>query len=214
MPASNRSNPLALAILVSLGERPMHPYEISSTLKRRHKHESVKLNYGSLYAVVATLHKRGLIDPVEKSQDGKLPERTVYALTDGGRAEAIAWLTDLISTPTKDYTGFEAALSFLPTLPPADAARLLSERVNALEQDLTRAKAARRLARKDQIPRLFWIEEEYRTVLREAELKYVRRLLIDISDGTVGGDAWWSSIHTDDHATAPDYPFDRSTVSK
>ena len=43
------SNPLALAVLASLTERPMHPYEISTTLRQRAKEESIKLNYGSLY---------------------------------------------------------------------------------------------------------------------------------------------------------------------
>ena len=52
MPRRNRSNPLALAVLVSLYEKPMHPYEIAQTLRLRAKHESVRLNYGSLYAVV------------------------------------------------------------------------------------------------------------------------------------------------------------------
>ena len=46
------SNPLALAVLGCLSERPMHPYEISTTLRTRGKEQSIKLNYGSLYSVV------------------------------------------------------------------------------------------------------------------------------------------------------------------
>ena len=55
------NNPLALAVLGCLGERPMHPYEISSTLRSRGKEKSIKLNYGSLYSVVESLQKHGLI---------------------------------------------------------------------------------------------------------------------------------------------------------
>src|SRR5690242_11005973 len=55
------SNPLALAVLACLTERPMHPYEISTTLRTRGKEKSIKLNYGSLYAVVESLQKHGLI---------------------------------------------------------------------------------------------------------------------------------------------------------
>jgi len=44
MPARSRSNPLALAVLVCLAERPMHPYEAATTLRQRQKHESVRLN--------------------------------------------------------------------------------------------------------------------------------------------------------------------------
>ena len=60
MPARSRSNPLALAVLTCLFERPMHPYEMAQTMRSRAKHESVKLNYGSLYGVVEGLEKRGL----------------------------------------------------------------------------------------------------------------------------------------------------------
>ncbi len=124
MPARHRSNPLALAVLVCLAERPMHPYEAATTLRQRQKHESVRLNYGSLYAVVASLEKRKLIAPQETERKGRLPERTVYRLTGTGRIELHDWLTELLSTPVKDYTSFEAALSFLPTLPPDDESRL------------------------------------------------------------------------------------------
>ena len=55
------SNPLALAVLALLFERPMHPYEMASTLKHRHKHESIKLRYGTLYTVIELLIARGLI---------------------------------------------------------------------------------------------------------------------------------------------------------
>ena len=55
MASRNRNNPLALAVLICLSERPMHPYEVATTLRQRQKHESVRLNYGSLYAVVASL---------------------------------------------------------------------------------------------------------------------------------------------------------------
>ncbi len=43
------SNPLALAVIACLAEQPMHPYEMATTMRERAKHESIKLNYGSLY---------------------------------------------------------------------------------------------------------------------------------------------------------------------
>ena len=78
MPRAARSNPLAMAVLVCLYERPMHPYEVAQTLRQRAKHESVRLNYGSLYAVVEALEKRGLVKATGTVREGKRPERTVY----------------------------------------------------------------------------------------------------------------------------------------
>lgn len=48
--AFKRSNPLALAVLSCVGERPMYPYEITTTLRGRGKEGSIRLNFGSLYA--------------------------------------------------------------------------------------------------------------------------------------------------------------------
>ena len=129
---------------------------------------------------------------------GRLPERTVYSLTEAGLIELHDWYTDLLTTPVKDYTSFEAALSFLPTLPPDDVAELLTERASRLEVDLVHAHAARELAEKQGVPRLFWVEEEFRTRLREAELDYVRQLIREIEGGTLGGVDWWRQIHAPD----------------
>ena len=53
---------------------------------------SIRLNYGSLYGVVETLLKRGLIEEQEVVREGRRPERTVYRITDDGRTEVDEWL--------------------------------------------------------------------------------------------------------------------------
>ncbi len=113
----HRSNPLALAVLVCLSERPMHPYEVATTLRQRVKERSVKLNFGALYGVVESLAKRGLIEPKETGRAGRMPERTIYQLTDAGRIESNDWLAELLSTPTIEYPQFVAGLSFSPRCP-------------------------------------------------------------------------------------------------
>jgi DNA-binding PadR family transcriptional regulator len=195
MPARNRANPLALAVLICLYERPMHPYEVATTLRQRHKHESVRLNYGSLYGVVESLERRGLIAAQETERSGRLPERTVYRITRDGQIETQDWLTDLVSTPVKDYPAFQAALSFLPALPPDDVVLLLTERAQHLETELAQARAVRELVEKQRLPRLFWVESEFGMVLREAELGYVRTLIRDINAGALEGADWWREVH-------------------
>jgi DNA-binding PadR family transcriptional regulator len=201
VPARNRANPLALAVLVCLAEQPRHPYEVATTLRQRHKHESVRLNYGSLYGVVESLERRGLIEAQETRRDGRLPERTVYRLTDAGRIEVHDWLTELLSTPVRDFPAFQAALSFLPALPPRDVAELLRERAAHLEEELALAAAGRELIHKQGLPRLVWVEAEYEAVLRGAELGYVRTLIADIESGALDGLDWWRAIHESDPET-------------
>ena len=198
MAARNRSNPLALSVLVCLLERPMHPYEVATTLRQRGKHESVKLNYGSLYSVVESLERRGLIEAQETQRAGRLPERTVYRLTGPGRAEVSDWLAEMLSVPVKEYPAFEAALSFLPAVPPDEALTLLRERALRLEVAVAQAYAGREVVEKMGLPRLFWIETEYATRAREVELDYVRTLVEEIASGALEGTAWWRQAHETD----------------
>src|SRR3954471_21126665 len=130
------SNPLALAVLALVFERPMHPYEMAATLKHRHKHESIKLRYGTLYTVIEILTSRGHIRPKETSRDGKRPERTVYALTPSGRHTLRDWMHDLVATPAQEFLQFDAALSLLPVLPPDEAVFLLGERARRLSEGI------------------------------------------------------------------------------
>src|SRR5580658_6177362 len=101
------ANPLALAVLALLFERPMHPYEMAATMKQRHKEESIKLRYGSLYTVIELLLARDLIRARETSREGRRPERTVYALTGTGYDILRDWMRDLLRDPVKEYPQFE-----------------------------------------------------------------------------------------------------------
>lgn len=189
------SNPLALAVLACLYERPMHPYEIATTLRARAKHESIKLNYGSLYTVVESLRRHRLIVPAETTREGRRPERTVYALTPAGRLELRDWLAELLSTPVKEYTQFEAGLSLMPGLSPDEVVALLAERRLRLEMEIRGMRATHELAAEQGIPRLFTVESEYRLVLREAELEWVGRLAREIDNGTLEGVDRWRALH-------------------
>ena len=140
----------------------MHPYEMSMTLRERRKDESVKLNFGSLYSVVDSLVKHGLIEAASTERDGNRPTRTVYRITDAGATEAIDWLTDLVRTPVKEFPQFEAALSFLPLLGPDDVVRLLRLRLTTLErQRRRRSRAAMADAAAMGLPAIFSLESDY-----------------------------------------------------
>ena len=197
MPANPRANPLALAAMVCLSERPMHAYQIATVLRERNKHASVRLNYGSLYSVIRSLQRRALIEPTSTSRAGRLPERTVYSLTNAGAAEMRDWLSELVAIPTRDYTAFEAGLSFLPALPPDHVRELLSARAEQLERESTNRAGSRGLLDSTEVPRLFWIEEEYRDAIRTAELAYIRQLLTDIDNDDLDGIDWWYRIHNE-----------------
>ncbi len=194
------SNPLALAVMALLYERPMHPYEMVSTMRERGKHESVRLRYSSLYSVVEALQREGLILALETRREGRRPERTIYGLTEAGRVEFLDWLRELLRQPVKEYTQFAAGLSFLPALPPAEAVALLKERVRRLEEETGRMRSEMETVMEQGLARLFLIEAEHELVLREAELRWVRELVREIESGTLGGMREWESFHSEPEA--------------
>jgi DNA-binding PadR family transcriptional regulator len=189
------SNPLALAVLACLSERPMHPYEISTTLRTRGKEQSIKLNYGSLYAVVENLQKHGLITARETTREGKRPERTVYEITPTGTDEFEDWLAELLSTPARDFTSLEAGLSLMAGLPPDEVARLLGERADKLRLDLRALDAQLDEVREMGLPELFTVETRFRRHMLGAELEFVAELAREIRTGTFHGTDGWRRMH-------------------
>ena len=194
------TNPLALAVLALLSERPMHPYEIGVILKERHKEDSIKLRYGSLYTVIDFLLKRGLITAHETSRDGRRPERTVYEITPAGGDELDAWMTDLLGEPVKEYPRFEAALCLLPVLPPQRAQALLRRRLQLIERNVSVLAQRIREVGSRGLPPLFLVETEYRLAMMKAEQQFVAGLLRQI-DGGWGPVELWRAIHEDREAT-------------
>lgn len=182
------ANTLALAVLGLLQERPMHPYEMASTLRERHKDSSFKVNSGSLYDTVEALARHGWVEPVETARDGRRPERTVYARTAVGDAEFVRWIDELIRTPVLEYPRFLAAVSYLGALGPDGASDALAERAAQLERRIeeTRAVLAGTVG-SGQVPRLFMIEVECALNAWEAELTWTRRIIAEIRDGSL---AW------------------------
>ncbi len=183
-------NLLALAVLSYLTQRPMHPYELSRTLRDNGDARSIKFNHGSLYMVVQQLAKAGYIAEQETNREGQRPERTVYALTDAGRAELHDWLRELLEQPQHEYPHFVAALSLVGALPPSQVLPLLRRRLDLLadERAGTRRLVEESLAQG--VPELFLVEEQYRVALLDAEATFVEQLITKIVDPAGWGREW------------------------
>jgi DNA-binding PadR family transcriptional regulator len=188
-------NVLALAVLSYLVQRPMHPYELSRTLRDNGDARSIKFNHGSLYMVVQQLAKAGFITEQETNRDGQRPERTVYALTDAGRAELRDWLRELVGEPEHEYPHFVAALSLIGALPPSEALPLLRLRLVRLGEQRTEIQAIVDKASADGVPGLFLVEEEYRLALLDAEVRFVEHFVERITDPANGWGPLWAQFH-------------------
>jgi DNA-binding PadR family transcriptional regulator len=187
-------NVLALAVLAVVRERPAHPYEMANVLRSRGKDQDMPIKWGSLYTVVGNLEKHGLIEAAGRERSGARPERTVYQITDAGREELTDWVGELLGTPERERPRFEAGLSVLGVLPPADATALLRRRRHLLAAELAAARSA--LAdTAGEVPRVFLVEDEYDLAIRTAELHWLDGLLAELTAGTLPGLDLWQSWH-------------------
>ena len=178
--------PVALSVLNLLAERPMHPYEMRVLMRQRHHDRAFRIRESSVYDTVARLADRGFIEPVEVNREGRRPERTVYAITEAGRDELMAWLWDLTSEPAAEYPDFAAPLMFLYALGRDRAVAAMTQRAARLEAEISASDAFRR-AYMDEMPgfpRIFAIEDEYAQAMRRAELAWVRATVTELRDGT------------------------------
>jgi DNA-binding PadR family transcriptional regulator len=195
VPAKRKvDNLLALAVLATLAQRPMHRYEIASMIRAHGKDQQMDVKWGSLYTVVQNLDKHGFLEVVGTSRQGARPERTVYRITGAGRREMADWTRELLAEPAPEHTKFAAGLSVQMVLPPAEVTALLRTRLAALEETI----AARRAALAEHlvtVPRLFLVEDEYAVAMVEAEAAWVRALLDELTSGAFPDLAGWQAFH-------------------
>jgi DNA-binding PadR family transcriptional regulator len=188
-------NLLALAVLSYLTERPMHPYELSRSLRDNGDARSIKFNHGSLYMVVGQLAKAGFIAEQETNRDGQRPERTVYALTNAGREELRDWMRQLVAEPHHEYPHFVAALSFIAALPPSEVVALLRQRLDRLAAQETEIRAMIDDTLSKGVPELFVVEEQYRLALLAAESSFVAQFIERITHQDTGWGRLWAEFH-------------------
>lgn len=190
-------NPLALAVLAYLAERPMHPYELGKLLKERNQQESIKYKHSSLYMVIEQLARAGHVTEHETRRDTGRPERTLYALTADGRDELHRWMREAVAAPVKEYRQFEAALALIVVLPPADVLDLLEQRHRALSEQADRIRSTVAAALGEDTDPLFLIEDEYRLALIDAETAFIQRFRRRITRNEPTFGRFWREFHAD-----------------
>jgi DNA-binding PadR family transcriptional regulator len=203
-------NPLALAVLSYLTRRPMHPYELSRTLRENDDGRSFKFSHGSLYMVFGQLAKAGFIVAQGTAREGQRPERTLYALTEAGRAEMRDWMRALVEEPEHEFPHFVAALSLIAALPPDEVVELLTRRLARLAEQRAAITALVENTLEAGLHPLFLIEEDYRLALLAAESAFVEHFIERINDPETGwGPAWARMLAT--FPTSPGEDIDEQT---
>ena len=181
-----RSSPLALTVLGMLHTQPLHPYGIQRLIKQWGKDQVVNVGQRtSLYRTIERLEETGLVAVLATGRDQQYPERTVYEITDAGRAATRQWLEEMLAAPKREYPEFPVALSHLMMLTPAEAADQLERREQALAALHAGLEAG--LAAAAGLPRVLMLESEYVAATSAAQLAWLRSVIADLRAGQL---AW------------------------
>ncbi|WP_328837982.1 PadR family transcriptional regulator [Streptomyces europaeiscabiei] len=198
--SASRSSPLALTVLALLHYKPLHPYGIQRLVKDWGKEQVVNVRQrAGLYRTIERLSGDGLIAVRETERDQQYPERTVYEVTDAGRATARAWLEQMLTVPKEEFPEFPAALSNLLLLTSDEMADVLERRVDALAEKLDGLEAAMAAEAEQGLPRITRLESEYLRAVTAAELEWVRAVVEDLRAGRLS----WSKEQLDALAEGP-----------
>ena len=181
-----RSSPLALTVLGMLHTQPLHPYGIQRLIKQWGKDQVVNVGQRtSLYRTIERLEESGLVAVLATGRDQQYPERTVYEITDAGRAATRQWLEEMLAEPKREYPEFPVALSHLMMLTPAEALDQLARREQALAALQAGLEAG--LAAAAGLPRVLMLESEYVAATSAAQLAWLRSVIADLRSGEL---AW------------------------
>lgn len=177
----------SLTALAILTRAPRHAYDLHRYIVDTHKDYVTGLPR-SLYHAITRLADTALITAVATTRTGQRPERTVYAITEQGRAELADRLRHLLTTLTRDTTGFVAALSLLGALPPDEASQALTDRADQLRRKLDTTDRTLTDLAANGVPRLALLKLEYERSRHAAELDWIDHIAAELADGRITWD--------------------------
>ncbi|MFF0392876.1 PadR family transcriptional regulator [Kitasatospora sp. NPDC004615] len=184
MSTAPKSSPIQLTVLSLLHFKPLHPYGMQRLLKEWGKDQVVNVGQRtSLYRAIDRLLGAGLIAVRETGRDQQYPERTVYEITDAGRATTRTWLLEMLREPRLEFPEFPVALSNLMLLTPDEIEQALTARLTAVRAG--QAAHERSLAETAAlgVPRVAMLENEYTRTLAAAEGDWLESVLADLRSG-------------------------------
>lgn len=132
-------SPANMFLLGVVDARPINPYEIVSRFDYNRFNSILNIADSTIYANIRAMHRKGYLQ-YELQQDGQMPAKKVYSLTEAGRRELIASVRECLGKNNGDLAAFSVALLLMHYLSKDELLELLKEhkrglRTNALARE-------------------------------------------------------------------------------
>lgn len=171
---------LSKLIMGLLWKKPMNPYELTKLVNMAMIQDWFPFTAPSIYTTIRNLKKKELIWG-EALQEGKLPPKTIYTLTEAGEQALLADLLFGLSSYEAEASDFGIALFHIGMLSREDAIARSQQRLGML--DTLYAKAEKRLEKsKPVVPfnlKMMLTCNLYRI---ETEIRVTKELIREIND--------------------------------
>jgi DNA-binding PadR family transcriptional regulator len=169
-----------LVILGLLRERPLYGYEIKQIVEE-HMGDWTNIAFGSIYFALKKLSEEGFVEKVGIEQEGGRPSRTIYQITEAGRAEFLRLLREVWSEVERHYYTIDIGLAFMEALPVGEVKGYLRGRSTQLEEILQHlAEHKAEILAMEEVPRKAAAVFEHSGAHFAAELAWTRDLLTEI----------------------------------
>jgi DNA-binding PadR family transcriptional regulator len=122
-----------LSILAAAG--PLHGHQIRHQAQTDRTEQWSDVKPGSLYGALKRLAAEGLIQELRTERQGNRPERTVYEITTQGRRALAALRDEALSRIEHHNDSFDLALAHASEIPADDLARVIADRLAALQAE-------------------------------------------------------------------------------
>lgn len=179
--------PLAVLVLGMVAEKPRHPYEMVQLARLRYLDRLANIRAGSLYHAVAKLEANDLIAVHDVVREGNRPERTVYAITDDGRAALRRSLAEMLVESPPEYPQLYLALAQAHDVPRAEVADALARRADTMRAEYDELQATAKRLDDDGVPEMFFLDGGCRRVVLRAQLDWLEDLIARLRDHSI---AW------------------------
>ncbi|GKX32124.1 transcriptional regulator [Vallitalea longa] len=115
-----------LIVLGMLKKESLSAYDIQKLVEYRNISRWVKISTPSIYKKVIQLEEKGYIES-NIIKNGRMPEKTIYSLTDAGKKEFETLMFEISSKPVHLFLDFNAVIVNLTNLTPDNQKKCLTD---------------------------------------------------------------------------------------
>lgn len=174
----NQSRLLVLGVLSLSG--PAHGHEIRRTARMVNVEAWSGVRVGSVYNAINRLAAEGLIEAVRTEREGRLPARTVYAITEAGERELVALRHQALTRLEFGNDPFGLGLWLASALPRDELAETVRARAEQLRELRDSVVTRREQLRTRGLPPVGQALMRHAELFLDAELRWHAELLEDL----------------------------------